>query len=99
LSAGYDWIGNTGFARVALDFPEANFQVIARSPNESGIPLDAHVNDSRLWYSQFGFGSSHAGTLNFALGDGSVTSVSVTTPPQLIYRLSDVSDGNPVSLP
>ncbi|MCL2622963.1 MAG: DUF1559 domain-containing protein [Planctomycetaceae bacterium] len=99
LSAGWDWYGNSGFARVALDWPAANFQVIARSPNESGIPRDAHVNDSRFWYSQYGFGSSHAGTLNFALGDGSVTSVSVTVPPQLIYRLSDVSDGNPVSLP
>ena len=99
LSAGWDWYGNTGFARVALDWPDVNFQVIARSPNESGIPTDAHVNDARYHYSQYGFGSSHAGTLNFALGDGSVTSVSVTVPSQLIYRLSDVSDGNPVSLP
>ena len=99
LAAGYDWIGNTGFARVALDWPDANFQVLARSPNESGIPTDAHVNDARFFYSQYGFGSYHTGTVNFALGDGSVHSFSVTTPPKIIADLSDVCDGNAVALP
>jgi len=98
LSGGWDWL-NTGFARVALDWPAANFQVIARSPNESGIPTDAHVNDARFFYSQYGFGSSHPGIVNFALGDGSVRGVSVSVPPSIIANLSDVSDGNPVSLP
>ena len=99
LAGGWDWVGNTGFARVALDWPEVNFQVLARSPNESGIPRDASVNDDRVWYSQFGFGSSHTGIVNFAIGDGSVHSFSVTTPPAIIANLADVSDGNAVSLP
>ena len=99
LSGGFDWSGNTGFARVALDWPAANFQVIARSPNESGIPRDGHVNDSRIFYSQYGFGSNHPGTVNFALGDGSIRGVSVTVPPKVITDLSDVRDGNSTALP
>ncbi|MDR1054118.1 MAG: DUF1559 domain-containing protein [Planctomycetaceae bacterium] len=45
------------------------------------------------------FGGCHQGIVNFLLGDGSVHSVSSTLKPELLRYLSDVSDGNPVSLP
>lgn len=48
---------------------------------------------------QYSFGSAHSGVCNFLMGDGSVQSVSATSPPLLIARLTDVSDGNAVSLP
>ena len=47
----------------------------------------------------YGFGSSHPGTANFVMGDGAVRGISVTTPPELLTALSDVSDGVAVSLP
>jgi hypothetical protein len=50
-----------------------------------------------LWH--YSFGSAHPGTTNFVLGDGSVRGISITTPPELLTCLSDVSDGQPVSLP
>ncbi|MDR0335521.1 MAG: DUF1559 domain-containing protein [Planctomycetaceae bacterium] len=45
------------------------------------------------------FGSAHSGICNFLIGDGSVRSVSVTTPATLMRDLSDVQDGKSVSLP
>jgi len=44
-------------------------------------------------------GSWHPGISHFAMGDGAVRSVSVTTSVEMLARLSHVSDGHPVSLP
>jgi prepilin-type processing-associated H-X9-DG protein len=57
------------------------------------------INVAHGWGIDFGFGSSHPGTLNFALGDGAVRGVSVTTHPRILADLSIVNDGNAVSLP
>jgi prepilin-type processing-associated H-X9-DG protein len=45
------------------------------------------------------FGSDHTGICNFAFGDGSVRSISVTTPPSILYPLARVDDGQAVNLP
>ena len=45
------------------------------------------------------FGSWHPGVCNFAIGDGGVRAVSATTPAQILYLLSHVSDGEAVTLP
>ncbi|MDO5553853.1 MAG: DUF1559 domain-containing protein [Planctomycetia bacterium] len=47
----------------------------------------------------YGFGSWHPGCCNFLMGDGSVRSVSVTTPPDILASLSLVNDGETVELP
>jgi prepilin-type N-terminal cleavage/methylation domain-containing protein len=48
----------------------------------------------------YGFGGYHPGICNFALGDGSVRSISVTTPPDtILYPLARCDDGAPVSVP
>ena len=47
----------------------------------------------------YNFGSSHAGTCQFMLGDGSVQAVSVTTSSVILEALSNVNDGKAVSLP
>ena len=47
----------------------------------------------------YSFGSYHPGVCMFVLGDGSVRSVSVTTPHNILRAFSDVSDGKSVALP
>jgi len=44
-------------------------------------------------------GSSHPGIVNFLIGDGAVRSLPITTPSEIIWRLTNVQDGEPVSLP
>ena len=48
---------------------------------------------------QSGFGSCHPGSCNFLIGDGSVHSVSVTTPLAIVGPLGTVNDGKAVALP
>ena len=45
------------------------------------------------------FGSYHPSVVNFALGDGSVTSLSTTIDPVLVTRLADINDGHAASVP
>ena len=45
------------------------------------------------------FGSAHPGGMNAALGDGSVRSISATTPLSIFTPMMHVNDGNMVSLP
>ena len=45
------------------------------------------------------FGTSHPGVCNFLIGDGSVQTISATTPQILLMALSIVNDGEAVSLP
>jgi len=45
------------------------------------------------------FGSWHPGMCNFAMGDGSVRAISVTTPANILLLLAHVNAGEPVSLP
>jgi type II secretory pathway pseudopilin PulG len=48
----------------------------------------------------YGFGGWHPGICNFALGDGSVRSINVTTPPDtILYPLARCDDGAPVTVP
>jgi hypothetical protein len=46
----------------------------------------------------FGFGSWHPSIAQFLLGDGSVRSISVTTPTTILVPLSQINDGIPASL-
>jgi len=90
----WDWYA-TNFARLAIDWP--NYPLIARSPNDPGIPKDQSL--IYAGWGQYGFGSCHPGTVSFAIGDGAVRGVSVTVLPKTIADLCHVSDGNPVTLP
>ncbi|MDR0338395.1 MAG: DUF1559 domain-containing protein [Planctomycetaceae bacterium] len=47
----------------------------------------------------YGFGSYHPGICNFLIGDGSVRSVSITTPNRILDLLADTIDGYSVTLP
>jgi type II secretory pathway pseudopilin PulG len=50
-----------------------------------------------LWH--YGFGSSHPSVCQFAIGDGAVRSVSVTTVHNILVAFATVNDGKAVSLP
>ena len=45
------------------------------------------------------FGSYHPGLCQFLMGDGSIQSFIVVTPPRIIAMLGTVNDGNTVSVP
>ena len=47
----------------------------------------------------YAFGSSHAGTVVFLVGDGAVRQISTTATPSLVCRLGDARDGVAVALP
>ena len=98
-AALWDWY-NSGFARAAIHWDDYNYQPIARSPNDSALVRNSSIANPETWYGMsFGFGSNHPGTVNFALGDGAVRGVSVTIPKKIFVDLSNVSDGNAVTLP
>ena len=60
--------------------------ILARGPND-------YTNDGNYGLeSQPHWGSSHTGTVNFLLGDGSVQAISVTTPSGGLYK--DAADYN-----
>ncbi|MDR1271029.1 MAG: DUF1559 domain-containing protein [Planctomycetaceae bacterium] len=62
-----------------------------------GVPDS--IEPTTFYGYEHGFGSYHPGICQFLVGDGSVRSISVTTPISIIAPLTDVSDGLPVSLP
>jgi hypothetical protein len=73
------------------------YPCLSRGPNDSRIEdtdPDLGANGAR-----YGFGSSHNGIVNFAIGDGSVHAMSITTSDTLMFNLGCVDDGNAVTLP
>jgi prepilin-type processing-associated H-X9-DG protein len=56
-----------------------------------GFPIAASLRDSR-WL----FGSAHATVCNFTFADGSVHSLSKSTPPVVLGLLADIADGQPL---
>ncbi len=94
---GYFFSNGDQWGSVARLIHEYSGSVLARSPSfADGKQADGQYYEAN---SAFGFGSSHAGVCQFALGDGSVRSLSVTTATQTMYMLADCKDGGAVSLP
>jgi hypothetical protein len=87
-----------GSARFIEDTP--GIPPIARSPNDPTILQDTlPTSFSPNNWGKCGFGSHHPGMCNFAIGDGSIQSFSVTMNPTTLMNLADVRDGNTVSFP
>ena len=79
------------FATGALTGTPTPYQLPLANPKE-------HEDGSPRY--DYGFGSYHPGVCQFVLGDGSVASVSVTTPVvPILFALGAVNDGLAVSLP
>jgi len=85
-TSGYN---SHGFARFVSD----DSNLVAQSPQDPATP----VNTNPSGVSQT-LGSSHPGTINTLLGDGSVRGIAKTTEPVMIWRLTHVSDGEVTSL-
>jgi len=85
--------GHTGgFAASVMRQIHPSFNLLGRGPSsfsgDNDNPIDV-----------YGFGSHHSGVILFARGDGSVASVSNTTPLSVMSALACVNDGVSVSLP
>jgi len=81
-----------GFAASVMRQIHPNFNMLGRGPNSFSDDNDNPID-------VYGFGSHHPGTILFARGDGSVASISNTTPPTIMSALACVNDGVAVSLP
>ncbi|MDR2438576.1 MAG: DUF1559 domain-containing protein [Planctomycetaceae bacterium] len=66
--------------------------VLAKGANDWLESVNGPVYD-------YGFGSHHPGVCNFAIGDGSTRSITNTVTAAILIALTDVSDGEAVSLP
>ncbi|MDR1923371.1 MAG: DUF1559 domain-containing protein [Planctomycetaceae bacterium] len=87
--------GKSMAANIARD-ATANATLFARGPNDSACATTDKYPEQTV----VSFGSSHSGGIvNFLVGDGSVRSITITTPPLLMRRLCWVDDGVPVNLP
>jgi hypothetical protein len=62
-------------------------------------PTDFNPPSTNDALSHYAFGSWHSGICNFVLGDGSVRSLSVTVPQNILKAVSRVDDGEAVTLP
>ena len=61
--------------------------------------MGEHAADNKDPVYGYGFGSAHTGVCQFALGDGSVQSISATTPFEILDAFANVADGKAVSIP
>jgi len=71
-----------------------------RNPALSFLPIESRPAAEKTNVAYYNFGSYHPGVCHFLLGDGSVQSISVTTPVEaVLVPLAVVNDGRAVSLP
>jgi prepilin-type N-terminal cleavage/methylation domain-containing protein len=91
----YDNTSHNSVARIICGDKEP---VFSRGPNDPGIPKDT-LPTAAAMNGRYGFGSSHSGIVNFAIGDGSVRAISTTTSFAIMCAIAYVDDGAAVSLP
>jgi len=87
------YTGWYNYYATALPLTNYSYGVLVKSP--MNLDLTTDIEGGNNW----GFGSNHTGISNFAIGDGSVHAVSVTTEDIILLMLADTSDGGTVSLP
>ena len=87
------WDGQYNMAKVV----STHADMIARSPKDPGTRSTS--TEPYQVEGRFSLGSSHPGSINVLVGDGSVRSVAKTTSPETMWRLTNVADGVSVSLP
>jgi hypothetical protein len=85
------YLGSTGAAVVHFASGPGDPATSTKVDRISSPYVDGGAN--RCW------GSAHTSVVNFLIGDGSVHTLSITTNGETMYRLGDVSDGNPVTMP
>jgi len=88
-----NWLTQTGWDYAATGASRGfrNQWPLARSGVKENLTECHHARNR--------FGSWHPGICPFLIGDGSVRSVSHTTPVDIMFALGHVSDGQSVSLP
>jgi prepilin-type N-terminal cleavage/methylation domain-containing protein/prepilin-type processing-associated H-X9-DG protein len=80
-------------------FPAALVQHIARTFDNAGQTIAGKSDDTNISEPAVWFGSAHPLTCNFVFGDGSVRGLAISTPRDVLQKLADPRDGNPVQIP
>ncbi|MDR0338184.1 MAG: DUF1559 domain-containing protein [Planctomycetaceae bacterium] len=84
----------------ARTFRHGSTQFLLSPMNYGTVASDGSATEAFSGAFEFGFGSYHPGVCPFLVGDGSTRVLSVTTPvTNILYRLADANDGEPVTLP
>lgn len=83
------------FTGAAVVHTARTFDDTGAGPRVLARPTD----DTNISEATTRFGSAHPGTVNFLLGDGSVRALALSTSWDVLWKLADVNDGNPVALP
>ncbi|MDR2169798.1 MAG: DUF1559 domain-containing protein [Planctomycetaceae bacterium] len=102
---GFQCIFNNQAAAIIARAVSNSANLFARGPNDPNRPRTANTDptgETSAGWAREGMemlGSSHPGTVNILLGDGSVRPVPISTQPMTMTRLANTSDGNPVTLP
>lgn len=73
-----------------------NANMFAQGPDDPGTATN--MASPHSYSPRYMLGSSHPGVVSFLFGDGSVSPISITTDPLVIWQLTCVYDGVPVSV-
>ncbi|MDR2171428.1 MAG: DUF1559 domain-containing protein, partial [Planctomycetaceae bacterium] len=76
-------------------FVHQDYRCLVANPSDAGIATTERPHHHPGHY---GFGSHHAGIINFLIGDGSVHGINGTTSTTVLWNLARVNDGNVVSI-
>jgi hypothetical protein len=79
------------------EYGELDARFITTTPNTI-VTLDFSTDQGVNGFA-FRFGSEHPSTINFAIGDGSVRGINTSADTATLSNLSDIDDGNPVTIP
>ena len=80
-------------------YPAALVQQIARTFDNAGQTIAAPSDDTNISEPAVWFGSAHPLICNFVFGDGSVRGLANSTPRDVLQKLANPKDGNPVQIP
>jgi hypothetical protein len=75
---------------------------MASGPGDNRVELEAGVAEpmmDEVGSENYGLGAAHTGVVQFAVGDGSVHSLTYDISSEILYGLAQVNDGEAVSLP
>ncbi len=88
------WWENSGFIHNGWPTMRSpNFNYGGFIPDNQNDPNVVSIQSSTNYRQDIGFGSAHPGTVNFALGDGSVHAVNIDMQLDVIYQACHRSDG------
>jgi hypothetical protein len=97
-NGGYQAITDGNGAANTTRLVSGEARLFARSTKDPNTTLNPLIEPQNVEGYET-LGSSHPMVINALLGDGTVRAISKSTQPLLVWRMTNVSDGNTVVLP